>query len=293
MGGHAIRQATYAVIALWAIGIWFPSAASTGWVIEQIEYANAGAEGTKTTQYISKNRLRTEGDGNTFIMDFPKNLFIATDQENQIYWSGTVDEYVQEVQRFQQAASNLAQQQMEEAMQEMPPGQRKAMEDILQQMRSASAAPQAPSLTKRPMVRVEQTAETTTIAGHRASKITVYADGKPYQEVWLVRDISLKSDLDLKQTRGLQARLTQAIITDIPTRQTVEEDPAYEAMLEQGYPVKILELGEHGEPEAATEVVRIEKRDISDKLFQPPEGYRRIDLRQFFQEELDKLRRGE
>lgn len=293
MGGHAIGQTTWAVIALWTIGTWFPLATSAGWIIEQMEYANPGAEGTKTVQYISKNRLRTEGDGNTFIMDFQKNLFMATDQENHVYWSGTVDEYVQEVQRFQHAASALAQQQMEEAMKDMPSDQRKAMEDILQQMRNASAPSQAPPSAKRPTVKLEQTAETTTIAGYKALKTIVYADDKTYQEVWLAKDVSLKGDLDLKQMRGLQAKLTQAIMTDMPTRQTVEEDPAYEAMLERGYPVKILELGEHGEPEATTEVVRIEKRDIPDKTFQAPEGYRRIDLRQFFQEELDKLRKGE
>jgi hypothetical protein len=115
MGGHGIRQATCAVVALGVVACWFPLGVSAGWVIEQIEYANPGAEGTRTLQYISKRRLRTEGDGHTFIMDFVKNLFIATDQENRVYWSGTVDEYVREVQRFQQAATHLAQQQMEEA----------------------------------------------------------------------------------------------------------------------------------------------------------------------------------
>jgi uncharacterized protein DUF4412 len=292
MAGRAIRQVMYALMALWAMSTWFPLDAWAGWIIEQIEYANAGAEGTKTIQYISKNRLKTEGDGHTFIMDFPKNLFTATDQENKVYWSGTVDEYVQEVQRFQRAANDLAQQQMREAMKEMPPDQRKAMEDILQQMHGVSAPPQAPPLAKRPTVKAEPAAETAMIAGYKASKITVYADGKPYQEVWLVKDVSLKDDLDLKQMRALQAKLTQAIMTDMPSRQTVEEDPVYTAMLEQGYPAKIVELGEHGEPEAATEVVRIEKRDLPDRAFQPPEGYRRIELRQFFQEELDKLKKG-
>jgi hypothetical protein len=73
----------------------------------------------------------------------------------------------------------------------------------------------------------------------------------------------------------------------------IEEDPSYEKMLDQGYPVKVVDLGERGEPESAIEVTRLEKRDIPDKEFQPPEGYRRIDLREFFQEELEKLRRGE
>ena len=58
--------------ALWAIGLGMPLMASAGWMIEQIEYANLGAEGTRTLQYISKNRLKTVGDGNTFIMDFAK-----------------------------------------------------------------------------------------------------------------------------------------------------------------------------------------------------------------------------
>jgi hypothetical protein len=267
--------------------------ASAGWVIEQIEYANLGAEGTRTLQYISKNRLKTVGDGNTFIMDFAKNLFIATDQENRVYWSGTVDAYVQEVKTFQQAANDLAREQMEEAMKEMPPDQRKEMEDLLQQMRSSNASSPPQPAAKRPAVKVEQTAETVTIAGHKATKIMVYADGKPYQEVWLAKGLTMKADLDLKRMRGLQAKLTQAIMTDIPSRQSVEEDPAYEQLLEQGYPIKIVELGESGEPDSVTEVVRIDKRDIPEREFQVPEGFRRIDLREFFREELEKMKKGE
>jgi Domain of unknown function (DUF4412) len=233
------RMVGYGVV-LWAIGLGIPMVASAGWVIEQIEYANLGAEGTRTLQYISKNRLKTVGDGNTFIMDFAKNLFTATDQENHVYWSGTVDAYVQEVKAFQQAANDLARAQMVEAM-----------------------------------------------------KVMVYADGKPYQEVWLAKDLTMKADLDLKRLRGLQAKLMQAIMTDIISRQSVEEDPAYEQLLEQGYPIKIVELGEGGEPESVTEVVRLDKRDIPDREFQVPEGYRRIDLREFFGEELEKIKKGE
>ena len=293
MGTHGrVQVARYGVV-LWIIGMWFPTVARAGWVIEQSEYANPGAEGTKTIQYISKNRLKTVGEGNTFIMDFARDIFIATDQENRVYWSGTVDEYVQEVRKFQQAANNLVRQQMEEAMKEMPPDQRKAMEDLLQQMRDSGTPSPSQQPTKRPEVKVESTAETATIAASKATKIMVYADGKPYQEVWLAKGTTLKADLDLKRMRGLQAKLTQAIMADISSRQAVEEDPAYEKMLDQGYPVKVVDLGESGEPESTIEVTRMEKRDIPDKEFQPPEGYRRIDLREFFQEELEKLRKGE
>jgi hypothetical protein len=197
------------------------------------------------------------------------------------------------VKNFQQAANNLAQEQMEEAMKEMPPDRRKAMEDILQQMRS-SGTPVPPQVTaKRPEVKVQQTSETTTLAGHKAVKMLVSADGKPYQEVWIAKGVALKPDLDLKRLRGLQAKLTQAIMTDLPGRQSVEEDPAYEQLLEQGYPIKIVEIGEGGEPESVTEVVRLDKRDIAEREFQVPEGYRRIDLREFFRDELEKLQKGE
>lgn len=287
--GWIVRYA----VALWAIGLGMPKMASAGWMIEQIEYANLGAEGTRTLQYISKNRLKTVGDGNTFIMDFAKNLFIATDQENRVYWSGTVDAYVQEVKTFQQASNDLAREQMEEAMKEMPPDQRKSVEDLLHQMRSSNASSPPQPAAKRPAVKIEPTTETATIAGQQATKIMVYADGKPYQEVWLAKGLTLKADLDLKRLRGLQAQLTQAIMADIPNRQAVEEDPAYEQLLEQGYPIKIVELGEGGEPESVTEVVRLNKRDIPDREFQVPEGYRRIDLREFFREELEKMKKGE
>jgi hypothetical protein len=286
------RVVQYGVV-LWAISLGIPMVASAGWVIEQIEYANLGADGTRTLQYISKNRLKTVGDGNTFIMDFAKNLFIVTDQENRVYWSGTVDAYVQEVKAFQQAANDLAREQMAEAMKEMPLDQRKAMENLLQQMPSANASSPSPPVAKRPVVKIEPTAETATIAEHKATKIMVYADGKPYQEVWLAKGLTMKADLDLRRLRGLQAQLTQAIMTNLPSRQAVEEDPAYEQLLEQGYPIKIVELGEGGEPESVTEVVRIDKRDIPEREFQAPEAYRRVDLRELFREELEKMKKGE
>jgi hypothetical protein len=293
MGWRAQRQIARYYVVLWMVGLWFPTAAWAGWIIEQIEYANLGAEGTRTVQYIAKNRLRTMGDDNTFMMDFTKNLFIAADDENRVYWSGTVNDYVQEVKAFQQAANDLAREQMEEAMKEMPPDQRKTMEELLQQMRSATAPVPSQAASKRPEVKVVQTAETAMLAGHTAAKMMVYADGKPYQEVWIAKGLTLKADLDLKRLRSLQGKLMQAIMTDLPSRQPVEDDPAYERLLEQGYPMKIVELGEGGEPESVTEVVRIEKRDIPEREFQVPEGYRRIDLHEFFRDELDKLRKGE
>ncbi|MBI3329199.1 MAG: DUF4412 domain-containing protein [Nitrospinae bacterium] len=280
-------------IAVWMVGLWFPVAACAGWVLEQIEYANPGAERTRTVQYISKNRLKTVGAGNTFIMDLHQNGFTASDQENRVYWSGTVHEYIQEVQTFQQTASDLARQQMEEALKDLPPDQRRAMEEVIKQREGPGVPPPAQQPAKRPQVTVERTQETTLIAGYKATKAMVYADGKPYQEVWLANGIDLKGDLDLKRMRGLQAKLSKAIMPESPGGQAVEEDPAYEKMLDEGYPVKIVELGERGEPESVTEVVRVEQRDIPDKEFQPPEGYRRIDLRAFFREELEKMKRGE
>jgi hypothetical protein len=262
-------------------------------MIEQIEYANLGAEGTRTLQYISKNRLKAVGDGNTFMMDFAKNVFMATDHESRVYWSGTVDAYVQEVKSFQQAANELARQQMEEAVQEMAPEQRKAAEDLLQQRRSANASSISPPIAKRPVVTVEPTPETATIVGHMATKMLVYADGKPYQEVWLAKGLTLQADLDMKRLRAIQAQLTQALMAGIHSRQAVEEDPAYERLFEHGYPIKIVELGEGGEPASGSEVVRLEKRDIPEREFQVPEGYRRIDLRDFFRAELEKLKKGE
>jgi hypothetical protein len=293
MAGWKRGQIVRSCVALWAMGLWLSMAASAGWVIEQVEYANPGSEGTKTIQYISMNRLKTVGEGHAFIVDFPKNLFIATDEENRLYWSGTVDAYVQEVQAFQQAAHDLVRQQMEETLKEMAPEQRKAMEDILQHRRGTHPSSASPAPAKHPQVKVEHTSETGTMVEHTVTKVLVYANGKPYQEVWLTKDISLQGDLDLKRMRSLQAKLTQAVMADLPSRQAVEADPAYEKMLEQGYPLKIVELGEQGEPEAVTEVVRVQKREIPDKEFLVPEGYRSIDLREFFKEELDKLQRGE
>jgi hypothetical protein len=175
----------------------------------------------------------------------------------------------------------------------MGPEQRKAMADLGQQMPEATLSLSSPAAGKRPPVRVERTAETSTMIGHKVTKVLVYADGKPYQELWLAKNLSLRGDLDLKRMRSLQAKLTQAVMAELSNQPAVEDDRAYETLFEQGYFLKIVELGEQGEPEAVTEVVRIEQREIEEHAFHAPEGYQRIDLHEFFKGELDKLRRGE
>jgi hypothetical protein len=160
-------------------------------------------------------------------------------------------------------------------------------------MPSANVSSPSQPVAKRAAVTIEPTAEMATIAGQKATKIMVYADGKPYQEVWLAHGLTMKADVDLKRLRDLQAQLAQAIMANIHSSQSVEEDPAYTQLLEQGYPIKIVELGEGGAPESVTEVVRIDKSDIAEREFQAPEGYRRIDLREFFREELENMKKGE
>ena len=71
MAGWKRGQLVRSYVALWAMGLWLPMAVGAGWVIEQVEYANPGSEGTKTIQYISRNRLKTVGEGHTFTIDFP------------------------------------------------------------------------------------------------------------------------------------------------------------------------------------------------------------------------------
>ena len=114
-----------------------------------------------------------------------------------MYWSGTVDAYVQEVKTFQQAAKRPGTGtngggDERDASRSAQVGGGSSPADAQRQCVIASSP-----AAKRPAVKIEPTTETATIAGRQATKIMVYADGKPYQEVWLAKDLTLKADLDL------------------------------------------------------------------------------------------------
>jgi hypothetical protein len=117
-------------------------------------------------------------------------------------------------------------------------------------------------------VEVKETGETATIAGHSTKKYQVWVDGVMDSEVWLTKDIDFGSEFDMAKL----SRLTEKMSGQSAYKETEQ----YQDLMKLGFPLKQVEITPQGKVE--TEVIKAEKKDISDSEFQIPTDFRGMNV---------------
>jgi hypothetical protein len=244
-----------------ALLLLLPAAADAGWVI-----VDEGGDQT----LLSRGRLKMapkKAEGHSMVLDVGRARMWVADAGRRAYWEGPVEEYCQAVRGTMAAVDK----QMAEAMKDMPPAQREQMMQMMKQMgRGAPGAAGPP-----PRVTVERTAETQTIAGLAARKYRVLADGKLYEELWLTTDAALLRELDLGKAPDTFGRMFACMVGGGSDR--VETSAEYRQVYAQGWPLKAVYHGEGGAAGRAM-VTQVEKRDVPEREFAPPGGFRAAPL---------------
>src|SRR5712692_3099822 len=121
------RSLAWGILSLFA----WTSQASAGWVIDQA--GKGGGEGHKHQVMLQANQMKwvmLSPDGkpaSASIMDLNAETFTHVNYREQSYITSTVQEYVETIQGAMKKASSA----MEEAMKNMPPEQRKKMEEMM------------------------------------------------------------------------------------------------------------------------------------------------------------------
>ena len=117
-------------------------------------------------------------------------------------------------------------------------------------------------------VEVKETGETATIAGHPTKKYQVWVDGEMESEVWLTKDIDFGSEFDMAKLSRLTEKLSG--------QSAFKENEEYQKMMKLGFPMKQVEITPQGKVE--TEVIKAEKKDISDSEFQIPSDFKGMNM---------------
>jgi len=249
--------------------------AAAGWVIEQV--MRGDVEPGHMHVMLQSNRMKTVlvgPDGRPMmahILDLDAQTITQVDYARRSYAAATVQEYAQ-VMRDAMGAAGQAMQQMREALRDMPPEQRQMME---QMMRSQAGG--APQDCREPQVEIRKTGQQATIAGYRAVRHDVFADGRPSAELWVASALTAWRELDPQKLERFSMEMARAfpVCGAGPARAALlSRDDAWRLAAE-GYPVRTV----HRNGGTTTiEVVRAESRVLPAAEFQPPAGFARRSL---------------
>ncbi|MEO0240324.1 MAG: hypothetical protein ABIM83_02550, partial [candidate division WOR-3 bacterium] len=108
---------------LWICGI--IGIIHAGWIIK-FEEKEKNEKPETTNTYISKGIIVFETKENVFIFDFKKEIIRIIDHDEKSYAEGTIDEYISFIEGMHSR--------MMKKMEEIPPEQRKMMEEMMKMM---------------------------------------------------------------------------------------------------------------------------------------------------------------
>jgi hypothetical protein len=257
--------------------------ASAGWVIDEVMkgVGGEGAQPARQQTMLQSNRMKrlTLGaDGNpthAFILNLDTETITNVDYAAKRYITTTVQEFVQTttaaMKTAQGAQAQMAQAmpQMQEAMKNLPPEQRKMMEEMMRSRMPQSGT--AAEECREPKVEVHRTGKQEVIAGYRAAQYEILADSKPESEVWIAKDLTAAwRELDPNKLQRIAAEMAKVARCAPGGAQAGPRADEAMKLAAEGYPVRTVARG--GRP-VTVEVVKATARSVSAGEFEPPAGF--------------------
>jgi hypothetical protein len=223
---------------------------------------------SESTTYLQGKKIRTETEGRIWVLDFEKGLLITINTAAKTYTEISLND-LREAQKQAIEWMETLRAQMEERMKAMPPEQKAAMQKKLDYMpqgmfRSEESA----------KITVKATGEKKKINGYSCEAYDVYEDGELATRYWLASSIS-SEDFDVYQ-KELSKWLEG--IGPIGVNRLQEWDH----IRGKGFPIKVKRLKPiAGKMAFNREILKIEKKSLSESLFQPPKDYKRTEAPAF------------
>jgi hypothetical protein len=243
-------------------------------------YRLTDKEGDETL--VSRGRVKqqsTEGGGPESVFDLAAARAWMSNPDHRVYWDGTIEELCTTIHQTAKAMAKQMEEQMESQIARLPAEQRAKIAEMRRGQAEKRAAKEA-GLRKKPgVIKLEGTDETATIAGQPTRKYRVLVDGELYQEDWLTTDPALAKEFALDKAAEVMSRVSSCAESEDPMGEGIGVDEAevYRKLYEKGWPLKVL-VYKGGKAQPKSEITKIEKRDIPEKEFRPPESYRKATL---------------
>ncbi len=117
---------------------------------------------------------------------------------------------------------------------------------------------------------VKKTGETATINGFRTEKIQILAEGELIEENWVTRDVAME------EIGEVMDRIAQGFSKEFRSEMR-EGQEIYEKLKPYGFPILIKDYTiAYGLGMDVLEVKKLEKKELKEEVFLPPNGYHRM-----------------
>ena len=256
------------------------ASSQAGWIIEKSSKSGFGETETKTTEYYQDNKIKTVDEGGEItIIDFEKGVLISTNPQKKTYIEEPIGEFIKTIAQAIESSMAELKEQMAKQMEGMSPEQRKMMEEMMSKQ-GIKMPGQEPPEKSQVSIEVEKLGKTEEIAGFKATAYRVSVDGKPQEEIWLAPEINISKEIDLKILEKFQKEMSKSLEASFGAGKAEyrESEKYVKLIMEGGYLVREVD------PDTNTveqEVVRADKKGIPDSEFQPPQGYKKVSLKEW------------
>ena len=201
-------------------------------------------------------------DGNAMIVRLDKELIISVNNEKREYSQMTFAELETKMKEVRSKV-DIAMQEMQKKMADMPPERRKIMEQMIGKNLGLGSG--------GGKLEVKKTGESKTISGYACTKLVVTQDDKEMLVLWTTKDIkefaSIRNDYEQLATRMSSMMASNARWGGGALAQAWPE-----AMkVSDGFPIQ-QEMGG-----IKTVVTKIEQKSTPANEFEPPAGYKRVE----------------
>jgi hypothetical protein len=130
----------------------------------------------------------------------------------------------------------------------------------------------SPDIKAKPRkITVKKTDERAIVSGFRTEKVQIFADGELIEENWVTRDV------EMREVEKVMEKVALGFSKEFKIEMK-EGREIYEKLKPYGYPVLVKDYTvTHGLGGLnVLEVLRMEKKELKDEVFLPPNGYQRI-----------------
>ncbi len=210
---------------------------------------------------ISKGKIKEisgDADVRWQCFDAKAGTILQVNSGSRTYSKGTTREYCE--------ASSLL---FEESMKNMPPEQRKMIEDGMQKSRRQEKA----------KVSITKAGAGGTIAGYTTEKYKIMVDGSLHEEVWIASSPAIMKEIPDAEMMARFMREFQHCMSSgkFDVSNEPEFSTEYLSMMKEGLTLKNVRY-QNGHGEIGTEVVSVEQKDLPASEFEPPAGYKKLTI---------------
>jgi hypothetical protein len=246
-----------------------PAVVQAGWTSQWTNTA-LKADGSQlntqnSSMAIADGRVRIDQPEAITLIDYNGGRFTLINPERQVFWSGTIDEYVRTI------AHNRSKALLSSV------GGDASKNPRLKRLQHGPEALPTVDASKLPPVTITKTDVAEKIAGYDTIKYEIRAGGDLFEEIWVAPALNVSSDLDPSRYMTVERKLGMSI-SGKPGEQynALYASDEYRKLLENAFVLKM--VNHYGTGSFQRAATSMQKADVPAKQFAVPAAYRKVQL---------------